>query len=115
MEWSLAAAALAAVLTWLVGFHWPSLSAEQAALIMTAVNAVVGAVAAWRTVPRSPQAFVYMIGSLAALGTAYGAHWSQESVSLFSSALIAVLGLVVRWQVSPVESVDPRVLGQPPA
>jgi hypothetical protein len=115
MEWSLLGAALAAILNWLVGFQWDSLSADQAAAIMAAVTAVVGAVVAWRTVPRAPQAFVYAVSALAALGTAYGAHWSQQSVALFTSALVAVLGLVVRWQVSPVDNVDPRVLGQPPA
>lgn len=113
MEWALISAAIAAVLNWLVGFKWESLSAEQAALIMTAINAVAALVMAWRTRPVPPGAYVYVIASLAALGSAYGANWSQEAVGQFTAALIAILGMLHRVQVSPVEAVDPRVLGEP--
>lgn len=112
-EWTLIAATIAAVLDWLVGFGFHNLSANQAAAIMAVISAIVGAVVAWRTVPRSPQAFVYLVTALVALGTAYGMHFSQERVASFTTAAVLLLGLIVRWQVSPVEAVDPRVLGQP--
>jgi uncharacterized membrane protein YoaK (UPF0700 family) len=113
MEWTLVAAAIAAVLDWLVGFNFDGLSATQAAAVMVAINAVVGAVAAWRTRPIPPQVYTYLIASLAALGMAYGLHFSNEHVATFTAAVLAVLGLVTRHQVSPVEAVDPRVLGEP--
>lgn len=112
-EWTLIAAAIATVLNWLVGFQWDGLSPVQAAALMTAINAVAAVFTAWKTRPVPPQVYTYLIASLAALGTAYGAHWSQESVGMFAAAVVAVLGLITRWQVSPVESVDPRVLGEP--
>lgn len=113
-EWTLVAAAAAATLNWLVGFQWDGLSAEQAALVMTAINAVAAVFTAWRTRPVPPNVWAYGVASLAAVGTAYGAHWTQESVALFTAAMVAVLGAVMRQQVSPVESVDPSVLGKPP-
>jgi hypothetical protein len=113
MEWTLISAAIAAVLNWVVGFQLDNLTAEQAAAIMVAINALAGGFAAWRTRPIPPQVYVYVIGSLAALGAAYGLEFSQEHVATFTSAVIAVLGLITRWQVSPVEAVDPRVLGEP--
>jgi hypothetical protein len=113
MEWALIASAIAAALDWAVGFNLDSLSAHQAAAIMTAINAVALLVTAWRTRPVPPAIYVYGIASLAALGSAYGAHWSQEAVGAFTTMVIAVLGMLHRVQVSPVEAVDPRVLGEP--
>lgn len=113
MEWTLIAAAIAAVLNWMVGFGLDNLSTAQAAAIMVAINAVAALVTAWRTRPVPPNVYVYLIASLAALGAAYGLEFSQENVGAFTTAVIAVLGLVARWQVSPVEAVDPRVLGEP--
>lgn len=112
-EWTLIAAALTALLNWGVGFGLDSLTAGQAAALMVAVNAVAATVVAWRTRPVPPNVYTYLIASLAALGAAYGLQFSQEHVGLFTSAVIAVLGLVTRNQVSPKEAVDPRVLGEP--
>jgi hypothetical protein len=113
MEWALVAAAIAAILNWIVGFNFNGLSAEQASLVMTAINAVAALVVAMRTRPVPPGVFVYLISSLAALAAAYGLEWSQEAVGTFTAAVIAVLGMLHRVQVSPVEAVDPRVLGEP--
>ena len=97
----------------MVGFNLDNLNAKQAALIMTAVNAVAALVVAWRTRPVPPGVYAYLIASLAALGSAYGLEWSQEAVGTFTAAVIAILGMLHRVQVSPVEAVDPRVLGEP--
>jgi hypothetical protein len=113
MEWALIASAIAAVLNWMVGFNFDGLNAEQASLVMVALNAIVAAVVAWRTRPVPPGVYVYLISSLAALGSAYGLEWSQEAVGTFTAAVIAILGMLHRVQVSPVEAVDPRVLGEP--
>lgn len=112
-EWTLVAAAIAAILNWLVGFSWDGLSAEQAAAVMVGINALAAAFTAWKTRPVPPNVWAYLIASLAAVGTAYGAHWTQESVALFTAAVVAVLGAIMRQQVSPVEAVDPAVLGKP--
>jgi hypothetical protein len=113
MEWALVSAVIAAGLNWFVGFKLDSLSTEQAAAIMVAINAVAAVVVAWRTRPVPPGLYTYLIASLAALGSAYGLNWSQENVALFTTFVIAVLGMLHRVQVSPVEAVDPRVLGEP--
>lgn len=113
-EWALVAAAISAALNWSVGFRWDGLSAEQASLWMAGINAVAALFVAWRTRPVLPGVYVYVISALAALGAAYGMDWSQESVALFTSAMIAVLAMLHRVQVSPAEDVDPRVLGKPP-
>jgi len=113
MEWALFSAAIAAGLDWFVGFKLDSLSTGQAAAIMTAINAVAALVVAWRTRPVPPGVYVYLIASLAALGSAYGLEWSQEAVATFTTFVIAVLGMLHRVQVSPVGDVDPRVLGEP--
>lgn len=102
-EWTLAAGFVAALLDWLVGFQWDSLSAGQAAAIMTAINAVAMLVAAWRTRPVAPQVFTYAVASLAALAVAYGMHFSQESVGQFTAVLLAALAFIGRAQTSPVE------------
>lgn len=96
-------AVLAAALNFAVTFGWDGLSAEQAAWINTAVNAVVAAVAATLTRPIAPQAFTYAVTSLAGLLGAYGLDFSQEAVGALNLLVIAVLGLLTRGQVSPTE------------
>ncbi len=97
---------IAAVANWLVGFNLEWLSAEQAALWMTAINAVAGFVAGFKTRPIPPQAFTYAVTSLAGLGAAYGLDYSQEQVGQFNAMLIAVLALLARGQVSPKNEIE---------
>lgn len=108
-EWTLVFAAIAGFLNWLVGFKLDWLSPGQAAAWIAAISAVAAVVAAWKTRPVPPQVFTYAVTALAALGTAYGMHWSQEQVASFSTFVLAVMALLTRGQVSPVGS------GQPPA
>jgi hypothetical protein len=103
MEWTLGIAAVAGVLNWIAGFGLDSLSPHQAALWIVVINAAAGALAAWRTRPIAPQAFVYLIASAAALMAAYGLSVTQEHVALFTNAILAVLALITRGQVTPVE------------
>jgi O-antigen/teichoic acid export membrane protein len=104
MEWTLVFAAIAGVLNWVAGFGWHALSPGQAALWMVVINAVAGAAAAWRTRPVPPQVWTYLIASCAALLAAYGLHVNQGHVSLFTNAILAVLALITRDQVTPVEN-----------
>jgi hypothetical protein len=105
MEWSLVIAAITAVLNWLVGFGWSSLTAEQAGLIVALISALAGVVAALATRPIAPGAFTYAIGVGAALLGAYGLHFSQSAVATFSTAFVAILAMLMRGQVAPVAAV----------
>lgn len=92
-----AAALLGLVVTF--GLDW--LSAEQAALIVAALNALFGAATAALTRPIAPAAFTLLVSSLAALGAAYGLEYSQENVGALNVLVLAVLALLTRAQVSP--------------
>ena len=111
-EWTLSLAALAAVLNWLVGFQLDFLSAGQAAAWMVAVNAAAGLVAAWKTRPIPPQVFVYVIASAAALTAAYGLTFRQDQVATFTDAILAILALLTRGQVSPASDVPAQTAEQ---
>jgi len=95
-------AAIQAVLSILVGFQWDSLSATQASLWMAAINAVLTVVTAWMIAPVSPVVYTGLFSALAALGAAYGLHLSQEMVGSVNVAVVAVLTLITRAQISPV-------------
>lgn len=96
-------AVIAGALNLLVTFNLDFLSAEQAALWITFINAVFGAVAAWRTRPIAPQVFTYVVSSVLGIAGAYGAHLSQTQVGQLNLLVLALLALVTRNQVSPVE------------
>jgi hypothetical protein len=104
-QWNLVIAAIAALLNWLVGFQWDALSSGQAAAIITGINAVAALVAAWKTRPIPPSVFTYVVSSAAALLSAYGLQVNQEHVSTFSTALIAIMALILQGQVSPASRV----------
>jgi hypothetical protein len=104
-EWSLGVGAITAVLDWLVGFGWSSLTADQASWIVAAITAVAGVVVALKTRPIAPGAFVYAIGVGASLLGAYGLHLNQGSVATFSAAFVAVLAFVMRGHVAPAADV----------
>jgi hypothetical protein len=97
-------AAISGLLSIVVTFGWDGLSAEQASLIVLGINAVFGAWAAWETRPIVPQVFTYAVTSLFAVGAAYGLDVSQETVGAINVALVAVLALLTRSQVSPVDT-----------
>lgn len=93
--------------------HW--LSGQQAALLVVLVNAIAGAINAWTVRPISPVAFTYLIGSVVAVLGAYGLNLTMETVAAINAAVIPILALISRDQVSPVEtplthaSLDPIV------
>jgi len=111
-EWSLAVGALTAILDWLVGFGWSSLTADQAALIVAAITAVAGVVVAIKTRPIAPGAFTYLISAGAALLGGYGLHFSQQGVATFSAAFVAVLAFIMRGHVAPVADVRAGVVAR---
>ncbi|GAA4718380.1 hypothetical protein [Phytohabitans rumicis] len=97
---------IAAVLSILVCFNLDFLSAKQAALIVVALNALLGALNALAVRPIPPAAVTYFVGAVAALLAAYGLDVTQEQVGAVNGAFIAILMFLTRGQVTPVA--DPR-------
>lgn len=102
--------ALSAVLAVLVTFGFDGLSATQAGLIVALVSAAIGVVNAVTTRPITPAAFTTLVAAAAALLTSYGLGLSQELVGAVQVAVVAVLTLLVRGQVTP--AADPRPADQ---
>ena len=96
-------AALQAIVAVVVGFQIDGFSPEQAALWMAAVNAAVGVAMALMTAPVAPSIFGNLFSVLATLGAAYGLDLGQEMVGLINAALMSVVVLLVRPQISPAE------------
>jgi hypothetical protein len=93
--------AVSALLAVLVTFGFDGLSAKQAALIVAVLAAGIGVVNAVLVRPVTPAAFTAFVAALAALLTGYGLELSQELVGAVQVAVVAVLALVVRNQVTP--------------
>jgi len=94
-------AALQALLGIIVGFHWDGLSAEQAALWLSAANAIVAVVMAWTTRPVAPTLFTNAFSIVATLTAAYGLDLGQELVGSINAAIVAVVILIARGEISP--------------
>lgn len=84
------------------GFHY--LTGQQAGLIVAAINAVAGAINAYLVRPVSPAAFTYAIGAIVALVASYGINVSPETLATINLAVVPILALLTRNQVSPVET-----------
>ena len=97
--------AVATVLSLLAGFGLDWLTPAQAALITTAINAILGLYTAVRVRPIGPAAFTYAVGALASLAAGSGLNVSQETVGAGNAVVLAVLVLLTRGQVSPAEEV----------
>lgn len=105
-EPTLLVASLASALSVLVGFHFDWLTAEQAAMIVAAINAVLGVVNAVAVRPIAPAAFTYLVGAVAALAAAYGLNIGQEMVGSINALVLSVLMFLTRGQVTPTS--DPK-------
>jgi hypothetical protein len=97
---------IASILSILVCFNLDFLSAKQAALIVVALNAILGFINALAVRPIPPAAVTYLVGAIATLLAAYGLEVSQEQVGAINGAFIAILMFLTRGQVTPVA--DPR-------
>lgn len=107
-EPSLWITAIGTALSLVAGFGLDWLTPGQAALVVVVLNAVLGAWNAWAVRPMAPAAFTYLVGAVAALVAAYGVHVTQSQVGLVNGALLAVLALLLRGNVTP--EADPRPL-----
>ena len=95
-------AAVGSLLSVLVAAKVPGITAEQAALIVTAISAVYGIVVALRVRPVAPPAFTAGIAALAALTAGYGFNLDPGLVGAINGAALAVLAMLTRPQVEAV-------------
>lgn len=84
------------------------LNGQQAALIVAAINGVFAAINAYAVRPVSPVAFTYAVGAIVAVLGAYGLNLPIETVATINAAVIPVLALLSRGQVSPAETAITR-------
>ncbi|WP_435610412.1 hypothetical protein [Streptomyces sp. C10-9-1] len=98
---------LAAILGLVVSLRLTSLTAEQAGAIVGATTAILGAIAAAMTRPIAPQAFTAAVASGAVLIGTFGYDIGQETVGATNTAVLAVLTLLTRVQVTPARPDDP--------
>lgn len=103
---------ISALLAVVVTFGLPGLSATQAALIVAALSAAVGVVNAVLVRPIAPAAFTGLVAALAALVAGYGLDVAQQTVGAVQVAVVAVLALITRNQVSPVADPQPTAREQ---
>lgn len=76
----------------------------QAGLLVIVVNAIFGIVNALTTRPMSPAVFTYAIGAILAFAGSYGLELPNATVVMLNAAVVPLLALIFRGQVSPVET-----------
>lgn len=103
-EPSLYISAIGSVLSLVAAFGLDFLTPEQAALVIVVLNAALGAWNAYKVRPVPPAAFVYLVGAVATLVAAYGVQVPQSVVGAVNAAVLAILALILRGNVSPVEA-----------
>jgi hypothetical protein len=93
--------ALSAVLGLIVSLGVTPLTADMAGGIVAFVTAVLGAAAAAMTRPVAPQAFTTVVAAGAVLVGTFGFDVSQPVVGAINGAVLALLTLLTRVQVTP--------------
>lgn len=91
-----------AVLLLGVALGIPHITSEAVPLIVSALGALLGAAQALFVRPVAPAAFTAVVTALAPLLGYYGVGMSEELVVAVNGAIVAVLALVTRQQVSPI-------------
>lgn len=102
-EPSLYISAVGSVLSLVAAFGLDFLTPDQAAIAIVVLNAALGVWNALKVRPVAPAAFTYLVGAVATLVAAYGVDVSQSVVGSINAAVLAVLALLLRGNVSPVE------------
>jgi hypothetical protein len=91
-----------AFLAVLVTFQLPGLDANDAGLILAAVSAGLGAVAAWATRDTFLSLLAGFGKAVLILAINYGAPISEETMGSLVALMAVVVGAYVRTQTSPV-------------
>lgn len=97
--------AVQAVLLVAVAAGLPYLDGVSVPLIVAAVGAVLGAAQAVMVRPLAPAAFTAVVTTLAPLLAHYGVGVSDELVIAINGAIVALMTLVLRHEVSPKDKV----------
>jgi hypothetical protein len=98
---------LSAILGLVVSLGITSLSAATAGGIVAVVSAILGAIAAAMTRPVAPQAFTAVVTAGAVLVGTFGYEVSQGTIGAINTAVLAVLTLLTRAQVTPSSPTAP--------
>lgn len=98
---------VSAVLGLVVALGVTGLTQEMAGAIVGFATAILGAVAAAMTRPIAPQAFTAVVASGAALVATFGYEAAPATVAAINTALLAVLTLLTRGQVTPSNPTAP--------
>lgn len=106
---------LAAALGLIVSLGFTDLTAEQAGAIVGVATALLGAIAAAMTRPIAPQAFTAIVAAGVVFVSAFGYEVSQGTVGALNTAVLAVLTLLTRGQVSPSSPAAPVDASRPTA
>ncbi|MGQ4513712.1 hypothetical protein [Streptomyces sp. DW26H14] len=93
--------ALSAALGLVVSLGVTPLTAPESGGIVAFVTAALGAVAAWRTRPVVPQVFTTVVAAGADLAATFGFHAGQGLIGGVNGAVLALLTLLTRGQVTP--------------
>jgi len=97
--------AISAALAFFVTFGWSGLSATQAGATVAVLAAIIGVLNAWRVRPIAPAIFTTVVTTGAALLSTYGLDFPQERIGQFQLAVVAVMALLTRVQVTPAVKV----------
>lgn len=97
-------ASISAILGVVVTFGFDWLTVEQAAWIVAVLNGVLGAINVVKVRPVPPAVITYLGSSFFSLLAAYGLDVAQETVGAINLAMLTVLMLLTRGQVSPTDS-----------
>ena len=85
-----------------------AINQEQAGAFVVVVNAIFAAVNAFAVRPISPVTFTYAIGSLVALAGSYGLQFPPETIAAINTAVVPILALLSRGQVTPANTAISR-------
>lgn len=99
--------ALQVMLALLVAFGVFGVTEELSALILALGGAVIGAINATRVRPLAPAAFTMLVTTAAPLLAYFGLSLSTAQMGAVQFAIVTVLALVVRTQVSPIADPAP--------
>lgn len=102
---------IGAILAFLVTYNLPGLTELQAAAVMGALNALVGAINAWLVKPRGPAIFNGLLAAVVGVLAAYGWDVGPDRIIALQAILLAVGGLwATRPQVTPAADPEPTVV-----
>ena len=103
-EPALVVSAVGALLTFLVTFGLPGLTADDATNILAVVSAIGAAIVGWATVNTRLSIVVGIGRTLLILATGYGLHLSQEQVGLAVLVISAFAALWIRDKNTPADT-----------